>query len=90
MSAATTKFYDPLLHELYEAGLQLNPLLEASDEPRFDDSDTEAVLAWLKRKNAMTEAERLRENAARIEARDAAIKRFRNAIAAIKTSPQTP
>lgn len=80
------EFYDPLLQELYEAGLQLHPFLEAStdqlDQPDF--SDLAAAAEWLKQKNAMTDAERLRRRAAKIEAKDAAIHRFRKALNAIK------
>lgn len=71
------KFYDPLLQELYEAGLRLRPFLKAStDEYVFSTSNK-------------TQAERLRAEADEIEARDAAINSFRSALDAMKNGTAT-
>lgn len=76
-------FYDPKLQELYEAGLQLRPFLETSNGPE-PFANFEEGAAWIKQRNSETEAQRLRRQAERLEAKDAAVTRFRNALNAME------
>ena len=60
---------------LYEAAVALLPHLEASTDKRG--------AAWMEEVRNYTRAQRLRREADEIEARDAAIERFRKAVAAL-------
>ena len=64
-----SKFYDAKLQELYEASVQLRPFLRATGDP-YDP----------KRLTLQHTPDGLREQAKQMEAKDAAIKRFRAAL----------
>lgn len=74
---------DELTQELVAASLQLQPFLKASTDKRDEDTTMERLEEFLGR----TPAERLRREAEEIEAKDAAVIRFRKALAAIAPTP---
>ena len=79
----TRSFYDPLLQELYEAGLQLRPFLKASTDRSPPPKSASDAMTALQTEFEMPQVEWLRRHAAEIEARDAAITRFRAALDAV-------
>jgi hypothetical protein len=79
---AELEITDPNLMELVKASLQLRPFLRASTDEDFVFSDIDAAKKYVDEKLSITEAERLRRSAEKMEATDAAIARFRRALEA--------
>lgn len=76
---------DELTQELVAASLQLRPFLKASTDKRYEGS----ALDHLQELYAGTPADRLRRDAEEMEAHDAAVIRFRNALAAVAPTPDS-